>query len=129
MSCTCKFYCLELFFHQCANIFCIGACICTCSSRDNKYSIMGALSNSIWQVHTCIRVSSRGNHFEEGSSRKWVWIYILFYTTVPNSGGGGSFPPPPPMKPCVCILKSASHWIWQDNCLCYLLSRFLYMVL
>ena len=39
-----------------------------------------------------------------GSSRKWVWLYILFYTTVPSLGGGGSFsppPPPPPMKPCL----------------------------
>ena len=27
--------------------------------------------------------------FWGGSSRKWVWLYILFYTTVTNLGGGG----------------------------------------
>ena len=30
-----------------------------------------------------------------GSSRKWVWLYICFYTTVPNFGEEASPPPPP----------------------------------
>ena len=37
--------------------------------------------------------------FWGGSSRKWVWLYILFYTTVPNFGGEASPPPPPPPPP------------------------------
>ena len=27
-----------------------------------------------------------------GSSRKWAWLYIFFYTTVPNFGGEASPP-------------------------------------
>ena len=37
--------------------------------------------------------------FWGGSSRKWVWLYTLFYTTVPSFGGEASPPPPPPPPP------------------------------
>ena len=44
-----------------------------------------------------------------GSSRKLVWLYILFYTTVPNFGGEASpHPPPPRMKTLVCVCVCAS---------------------
>ena len=60
--------------------------------------------------------------FWGGSSRKWVWLYILFYTTVPSFGGGGgeASPPHPPlwMKPCNglnghvrIIYRDAHHYL------------------
>ena len=49
-----------------------------------------------------------------GNSRKWVWLYILFYTTIPNFWGEVPRPPPPPhplwMKPCTCIHRHSCFY-------------------
>ena len=120
--------CITLLCAACAHTIILCVCVCVC------VHVCVCVCVCVW-VCVCVREGERDacvcisivcqgfiqrESFWGGSSRKWVWLYILFYTTVPNFGGEASPPPPPPppprMKPCVwCMSVHVSFCIPQSK--------------